>query len=74
MGRGLIERRGIGALASTRKLKRESEKDRHNMKKLVGKITIDRVLDLCVGNMSFLSGGFASLNPERDNSGTMDRG
>lgn len=69
-----IERRGIGALASMRKLKREREKDRHNMKKLGVKITIDRVLDLCVGDMSFLGGGFASLNPEGDDSGSVDRG
>lgn len=69
-----IERSGIGALASTRKLKREREKDRHNMRKLDGKITIDRVLDLCVGDMSFLSGGFAGLNPEGDDSGSVDRG
>lgn len=69
-----IERRGIGALASMRKLKREREKDRHNMKKLGVKITIDRVLDLCVGDMSFLGGGFASLNPERNDSSSVDRG
>jgi hypothetical protein len=69
-----IERRGYRSSDIYAEIKERSEKDRHNMKKLGGKITIDRVWNLCVGNMSFLSRGLAGLNPERDNSGTMDRG